>query len=119
MPQHTGSQQLDSPRKNRFIGAVQSHRNISRAARDHGIRQSTAQSLWPKFQDTGSTANRPRSGRPLILLLEFNPEARRTRGNITEPSGSFLLAASVKPTQCSGMISQPEEILLTFLDFCR
>jgi transposase len=84
MPRHTGSQQLDSPRKNRFIGAVQSHHNISRAARDHGIRQSTAQSLWQKFQDTGSTANRPRSGRPSILsapekaiVVDYAKENRR------------------------------------------
>jgi len=68
MPRHPSDQQLDSPRKNRFIGAVQTHGNVRRAARDHDIKPSTAHSLWHKFQATGSTKNRPRSGRPSTFL---------------------------------------------------
>jgi transposase len=67
MPKDTTHRQLDSPRKNQFIGAVQSHGNISRACRDHGIHPSTGRDLWNKFRETGSTANRPQSGRPPIF----------------------------------------------------
>lgn len=68
MPKDPTRHQLDSPRKNRFIGAVQVHNNISCACRDHGIPSySTGRDLWNKFEDTGSTASRPRSGRPSIF----------------------------------------------------
>jgi hypothetical protein len=63
MPKDTTHHRLDSPRKNRFIGAIQVHGNISRACRDHGIASSTGHDLWKKFQETGSTTNLPGAGR--------------------------------------------------------
>ena len=58
MPYH------NSPKKNRFIGAVLSNVSVSQAARKNDIPQSTASSLWHKYQATGSTHALPQSGRP-------------------------------------------------------
>ncbi|KAJ7587668.1 hypothetical protein C8J56DRAFT_755644, partial [Mycena floridula] len=57
----------DSPRKNRFIGAIQAHDNVAKACNDYGIPPSTGYDLWNKFLETGTTSNRPRSGRPSKL----------------------------------------------------
>jgi len=54
----------ESPKKNRFIGSVQSGLSVSEAARRHDIPQRTANTLWHKFLETGSTHARQRSGRP-------------------------------------------------------
>ncbi|KAK7014339.1 hypothetical protein R3P38DRAFT_2544990, partial [Favolaschia claudopus] len=64
MPKENTHHYLDSPRKNRFIGAIEVHHNISRACRDYDIPSSTGHDLWKKYKATGSTANLPRSGRP-------------------------------------------------------
>ncbi|KIJ92608.1 hypothetical protein K443DRAFT_135241 [Laccaria amethystina LaAM-08-1] len=56
--------QHDSPKKNWFIGSVLSGLHVSEAARLHHIPQCTACSLWHKFEETGSTHARPRSGVP-------------------------------------------------------
>ncbi|KAJ7215000.1 hypothetical protein GGX14DRAFT_563028 [Mycena pura] len=67
MPRHIGNTQLDSPLKNRFIGAVQTHHNIARAARKYGINANMGYKLWKKFQETGATANKHRRGRPALF----------------------------------------------------
>lgn len=54
----------DSPKKNRFIGAVEAGTSIRQAAFDNKIPDSTANDLWRKYQQSGSTHTRPRSGRP-------------------------------------------------------
>jgi transposase len=59
MPKH-----LDSPHKNRFIGALQAGLNVSQAAKENDIRLTTAKNLAEKFRETGSTHRRPGSGRP-------------------------------------------------------
>lgn len=56
--------QLDSPRKNRFIGYIQAGNSVRTAAEDFGIPQRTANQLYNKFKETGSTHRRPGSGRP-------------------------------------------------------
>jgi transposase len=56
--------QHDSPKKNCFIGSVQSGLSVSEAARMHDIPQRTASSLFHKYEETGSTHARPRSGAP-------------------------------------------------------
>ncbi|KAJ3527972.1 hypothetical protein NMY22_g9584 [Coprinellus aureogranulatus] len=54
----------DTPKKNRFVGAVQTGTSVPQAAKLYGIGRSTGYEIWNKFQETGSTSNRPRSGRP-------------------------------------------------------
>jgi transposase len=56
--------QHSSPKKNRLIGAIQAGKPISQAAQLTGIPFGTAKKIWAKFRETGSTKNRPRSGRP-------------------------------------------------------
>ena len=56
--------QHDSPKKNRFISAVQSWQTIKDAAAVYDIPQQTASNVWHKFQKTGSTHNLWQSGRP-------------------------------------------------------
>ena len=56
--------QHDSPKKNRFIGAVLAGKTVKAAGEDKGIPQSTANDIWHKYRKTGSTHCRPRSGQP-------------------------------------------------------
>ncbi|PPQ86985.1 hypothetical protein CVT26_007550, partial [Gymnopilus dilepis] len=56
--------QHDSPKKNRFIGLVLGGQNVHNASIMADIPSSTAADLWTKYKTTGSTKNRPRSGRP-------------------------------------------------------
>lgn len=55
---------LDSPRKNRFIGTVLAGKSVRSAAKDYGIKQTTAHDLFRKYQQTGNTHRRAGSGRP-------------------------------------------------------
>ena len=65
MPPHrTQRVELDSPRKNRFIGRVAAGSSQAEAARQENIKPSTASDLIKKWKETGTTHNRPRSGRP-------------------------------------------------------
>ena len=54
----------DTPRKNRFVGAVFSSQPLAEAAKQNQIPRTTASRLWKKFVKTGSTHTQPRSGRP-------------------------------------------------------
>jgi transposase len=54
----------DYPKKNQFIGCVLAGNTVEAAGEQCNIPQSTASDIWRKFQQTGSTHNRPRSGRP-------------------------------------------------------
>ena len=51
----------DSPKKNQFIGAVEAGKSIRAAAATYDIPPATAQDIWKKFQETGTT--HMRSGR--------------------------------------------------------
>ena len=62
MPKHH-----DSPRKNRFIGAVRAGQSILKAAKENEIPYSTARAINKKFDLTGSTHRRAGSGRPSKL----------------------------------------------------
>jgi hypothetical protein len=53
----------NSPKKNRFIGAIQAGIPITKAAELHHIPKQTASDIWLKFKKTGSTHALPRSGR--------------------------------------------------------
>lgn len=57
----------NSPKKNRFIGALQAGLSISKAAKENDIPYATAHNLVKKFRETGSTHRRPGSGRPAKL----------------------------------------------------
>jgi transposase len=46
------------------VGAIQAGLSITEAARQHHFPRKTAADIWNKFLETGSTHNRPRSGRP-------------------------------------------------------
>lgn len=50
--------------KNQLVGAVLAMGNVAKAARTIDIKYSTARDIWKKYQKHGTTANRPRSGRP-------------------------------------------------------
>lgn len=56
--------QHDSPKKNRLVGAIKAGMSITEAARLTGIPCQTASDIWHKYIKTGTTHNRPRSGRP-------------------------------------------------------
>jgi transposase len=88
--------QHSSPKKNRLIGAIQAGKTIAQAAETVDIPFGTAKKIWAKFQKTGSTTNRPRSGRPpkvdehMHRLIVW--KARKNRkmpfrqiGNLVEP----------------------------------
>lgn len=64
MPTRPKRRELDTAQRNQLIGAIKSHGNVSRAARQLGISQGTAKHIWKRYQDTGTTDNRPRTGRP-------------------------------------------------------
>lgn len=55
--------QLDSPRKNHIIGTIRAGASIKHAAALEKAARQTAQSIWQKWLETGSTSNRPQSGR--------------------------------------------------------
>ena len=63
----TSRRQHDTPTKNRFIGAMEATGELCESANLVGMKPSTTSRLWKKYQETGSTKNRPRSGRPLKL----------------------------------------------------
>lgn len=57
----------DTPKKNRFIGAVQGGQSVNKAAALFGIPRSTAYYNLKKFNTIGSASQQPRSGRPSKL----------------------------------------------------
>ena len=58
---------LTSSKKNRFIGAIYSGKNVTAAAHQENIPLSTAYDLAKKYKQTGSTHALRRSGRPPTL----------------------------------------------------
>ena len=98
--------QPDSPRKNQFVGAVQSHRTVAKASRDHGLTPSQAKRIWKKYEETGSIHRRPGSGRKPRLdtkkkqeVVKFVEDHRQMPfddvGNIIEPHVSGRTIARV------------------------
>ena len=73
MARKTSRRELDSPTKNQIIGALIAGITVAQAARLFGVPDSTIRSLKNKYEETGSTHNLPRSGRPMKL----SPRARR------------------------------------------
>ena len=63
-PSKTNRVQIDEATKNRFIGSVVAGLSICQAGKQYGIRKSTAQDMWKKWQKTGSTENLPCTGHP-------------------------------------------------------
>ena len=57
---------LDPPTGNIVIGCLQVGQSQNEVGRTPNINQSTISRLWNIFQQTGSSNDRPRSGRPRI-----------------------------------------------------
>lgn len=75
--------QHSSATKNLFVGAVLGGQDIAEAARQFGLKHSTARSILKKYNATGTTENQPRSGRPTKLTdvdkRHIIREARKNR----------------------------------------
>jgi transposase len=84
----------DSPKKNRFIGAIQAGQSLTEAANNFNIPKQTASDLWKKFQKTGSTHAHPRSGRPSKISARMKRtivrEARANRRKPLHKIGKFV-----------------------------
>jgi hypothetical protein len=63
----------DSPKKNRFIGAVLAGQTVQATGKENRIPQSTANDIWHKYQKTGSMHCRHRCGQP----RKITPRIRR------------------------------------------
>lgn len=50
--------------KDQLVGAILAGKKVAQAARMFDLSWSTANDIWQKYKKTGSTENRPRSGRP-------------------------------------------------------
>ena len=74
----------DSPKKIRFIGAMQAGQSLTEAANNFDIPKQTASDLWKKFQKMGSTHAHPRSGRPSKSVLARNEQLSVRREPIAE-----------------------------------
>ena len=57
---------LDPATRNIIIGRLQAGESRNEVARTLNVNQSTISRLWNRFQQTGSTNDRQRSGRPRI-----------------------------------------------------
>ena len=58
---------LDPATRNIAIGRLQAGESQNEVARTLNVNHSTISRLWSRFQQTGSTNNRQRSGRPRII----------------------------------------------------
>ena len=67
MTHKTSRIQHDSPKKNRLIGALLAGKGLREAVRMTNLQKSTATDIWKRYQQTGSTKNRPHSGRPKVV----------------------------------------------------
>lgn len=63
----TSRHELDTPTKNRLVGYYLATGNAAAAARNQNIPPRTAQRVIHHFKQTGSTSNKPRTGRPSKL----------------------------------------------------
>ena len=63
----TSRHELDTPTKNHIIGYYLATGNATAAGHNENIPPWTAQHLIQRFKETGSTANKPRTGRPSKL----------------------------------------------------
>jgi transposase len=55
---------LTQAHRDQIIGMLRAGRNQSATAREYGVSQSTVSRLAARYRETGSTRDRPRSGRP-------------------------------------------------------
>lgn len=59
--------QLDSPVKNRLVGALLTGKKVSEVSKQFHVPWSTTKDIFTRYVQTGTTKNAPRSGRPRIL----------------------------------------------------
>ena len=60
----TSCTQYDTPTKNRFIGAVKAGKSVHEAGHMFGIKKSSADRIWKRYETSGNLQNLRRSGRP-------------------------------------------------------
>ncbi|TFK60644.1 hypothetical protein BDN72DRAFT_779126, partial [Pluteus cervinus] len=93
----TSRRQLDKSTKDQIIGYILHGASVREAAAHFGVPKSTCHDIWTKFTTTGSTDNKPRSGRPKKLdsqahelLVQLAREKRslplRELGKLVTPS---------------------------------
>jgi hypothetical protein len=106
-PVRTSHTQLDSPRKNRFIGRIEAKQNIVNAANAENIPPDTAYKILRKYRQTGTTSNLPRSGRPRIvtdreewhIIRDATNHRRKTLQELSKDTTSNLVQ---KVLDCNG-----------------
>ena len=83
MPESKPSQpQVDTPTKNRIVGYANATGNAAEAGRKENIDPRTAQHIYKRFKETGSTARKRGSGRPTKLNnLDRREIVRNARKN--------------------------------------
>ena len=57
---------LDAATRNIAIGRIQAGESQNVVARDYNVHCSTISRLWQRYQQQGTTDDRPRSGRPRV-----------------------------------------------------
>lgn len=98
MPTH------NSPKKNRFIGAVEAGKTLRAAADHYGIPVATAHDIWRKFCETGSTHTRACSGRPpkitnrmkRIIIREAKANRQKPLDQVGRMVTPYISASSVR-----------------------
>lgn len=68
--------QLDTPLKNRIVGHIEATQSVAKASAYYQVAWSTCHDVFHRYQETGTTSNLPRSGRPAIL----SPRGQRRFG---------------------------------------
>ena len=63
----TKRHEVDTPTKNRIVGRALETGNAAQAGRDENVNPRTAQRIVKRYQQTGSTSNKPRPGHPQKL----------------------------------------------------
>ncbi|KAJ3537592.1 hypothetical protein NMY22_g5533 [Coprinellus aureogranulatus] len=63
----TARRQLDTPTKNRIIRVYKVTGNAAKAANIENVNPRTTQRVIKRYEETGSTSNKPRTSRPRIL----------------------------------------------------
>lgn len=95
MPESTRCQ-LDSPLKNRIIGAKLTGKKTAEVARLFELPYSTTRDVWNRFCSRGTTHNAPRSGRPKIATPRLSRRIiREVRKNRRLPL--YEIAKQVSP----------------------
>lgn len=96
---------LQQPERDRAIGMLQAGRSTRAVARVFGVHHSTVVRLAERFQTTGSSNDRPRSGRPRVTtaaqdranrLSHLRDRFRPATRTAAETIGTHQLSVSLR-----------------------